>query len=85
MISFFNKFYFQGILLPHYSNKVCISSASIDIPPFQIEIYLVKVLLNVNIVKQDLLNKTVFENFMKWGLKGGISVDTDSGPLGYIL
>ena len=29
--------------------------------------------------------KTVFENFMKWGLKGGISIDTDSGPLGYVL
>ena len=22
---------------------------------------------------------------MKWGLKGGISIDTDSGPLGYVL
>ena len=51
-------------------------------PPFQTQIYLVKVPLNVNIVKQDLLNKkTVFENFMKWCLKGGISIDTDSGPL----
>ena len=29
--------------------------------------------------------KTVFENFWKWGLKGGISIDTDSGPLGYVL
>jgi len=37
-------------------------------------------------VKQDLLNKkTVFENFMKLRLKGGISIDTDSGPLGYAL
>ena len=29
--------------------------------------------------------ETVFENFMKWGLKGGISIDTDSGPHGYVL
>ena len=29
--------------------------------------------------------KTVFETFMKWGLKGGISIDTDSWPLGYVL
>ena len=29
--------------------------------------------------------KTVFENFMKWGLKGGISIATDFGPLGYVL
>ena len=29
--------------------------------------------------------KTVFENFMKWGLKGGISIDADSGPLRYVL
>ena len=55
-------------------------------PPFQTQIYLVKVPLNVNIVKQDLINKkTVFENFMKWGLKGGISIDADSEPPRYIL
>ena len=29
--------------------------------------------------------KTVFENFMKWGLKGGISIDADSGPPRYVL
>ena len=29
--------------------------------------------------------KTIFQNFMKWGLKGGISINTDSGPLGYVL
>ena len=34
-------------------------------------------------MKQDLLHKIVFENFMKWGMKGGISIDADSGPLGY--
>ena len=55
-------------------------------PPFQTQIYLVKVTLSVNIVKQDLLHrKTVFENFMKWSLKGGISIDTDSGMLRYAL
>ena len=38
-------------------------------PPFQTQIYLVnEPLKNVNIVKQDLLN------FMKWGLKGRISI-----------
>ena len=42
--------------------RICINSN----PPFQTQIYLVKVLLNVNIVKQNLLNKKkVFENFMK--------------------
>ena len=41
-------------------------SASIEISPFQTQIYLVNVPLNVNIVKQDSLDKkTVFENFMK--------------------
>ena len=29
--------------------------------------------------------KTVFENFMKWGLKGGISIDANYGPLRYVL
>ena len=32
---------------------------------------------NVNIVKQDLLNKK--------SLKGGISIDADSGPPRYVL
>ena len=31
------------------------------------------------------LMKTAFENFMKWGLKGGISIDADSGPPRYVL
>ena len=31
------------------------------------------------------LIKTVFKNSIKWGLKGGISIDTDSGPVGYVL
>ena len=31
------------------------------------------------------LIKTVFENFIKWGLKGGILIDADSAPLGYVL
>ena len=38
------------------------------------------------IAKQDLFHKwTVFQNFIKWGMKGGISIDVDSGPLGYVL
>ena len=45
-------------------------------PPFRTKIYLIKVPLNVNIVKQD---------FMKWGLKGGISIDADSGLPRYVL
>jgi hypothetical protein len=40
----------------------------------------------VKIVKQDLLyEKIVFENFMKGGLKGGISIDADSGPPRLVL
>ena len=42
----------------------------------------------MNIVKQDLLHKKVFENFMKWGLKGlkgVISIDADFGPPRYVL
>ena len=35
-------------------------SASIEIPPFQTQIYLVNVPLNVNIVKQDLFSKKQF-------------------------
>ena len=35
-------------------------SASIEIPPFQTKSQLVKVSLNVNIVKQDLLHKKQF-------------------------
>ena len=55
-------------------------------PPFQTQIYLVKVPLNVNIVKQDLLYKKQFlKILLKWCLRGGISIDTDSGPLGYVL
>ena len=34
-------------------------------PPFQTQIYLLKVPLNVNIVKQDLLNKKQFLNFFE--------------------
>ena len=53
---------------------------------FQTKIYLVNVPLNVCVVKKDLLHKkTVFENFMKWGLKGAISNDADSGPPRYVL
>ena len=31
------------------------------------------------------LKKNFFWNFMKWGLKGGISIDGDSGPPRYVL
>ena len=43
-------------------------------------------LLNVNVVKQDLLNKKQFLKIL-WSevWKGGISIDTDSGPLWYVL
>ena len=60
-------------------------SASIEIPPIGPKIFFVNVALNVNIVKQDLLNKkTVFENL--WSeVWTGISIDADSGPLGYVL
>ena len=66
------------LLLPQYQSTYPRGpeSASIETPPFQTQIYLVNVPLNVNIVKQDLLNKkTVFENVMKWGLKDVISRD----------
>ena len=40
----------------------------------------------MNIVKQDLLCKTQFLKLIfKWYLKGGISIYTDSGLLGYVL
>ena len=29
--------------------------------------------------------ETVFKKFMKWGLKGEISIDVDSGPPSYVL
>ena len=32
-----------------------------------------------------LIENTVFENFMNWGLKGGVSIDADPGPLGNVL
>ena len=54
-------------------------SAPIEIP-FQTQIHLVKVPLNVKIVKKIYFIKTVFEKCMKWGLKGWISID--AGLLG---
>ena len=55
-------------------------------PSFQTQIYLAKVLLNVNIVKQGLLSKNSFWKIYEVrSLKRGISIDTDSGPLGYVL
>ena len=81
------------------SKKVLISttSASKYIPkrpricinwnaPFQTQIYLVKVPLNVNIVKQDLLHKKKFlKNLWSEVWKGGILNDADSGPPRYVL
>ena len=54
--------------------RICINWNS----PFQTQIYLVKVSLNVNIVEQDLLNK-------KLRSERGISINADSGPLRYLL
>ena len=50
------------LLLPQHQSKYPRGpeSVSIEIPPFQTQIYLVKVPLNVKIVKQDLLNKNQF-------------------------
>ena len=50
-------------------SRICINRN----PPFKTQIYFVKAHLSVNIVKQDLHTYfiiTVFENFMKWSLKG---------------
>ena len=49
-------------------------------PPFQAQIYLVKVPLNVNIVTQDLLHKNSFWKFYEVRFERGISNDADSGP-----
>ena len=35
--------------------------------------------------KIGILLPKLFWNFMKWGLKGGISIDADSGPPRYVL
>ena len=44
-------------------------------PPFQTQIYLVKVPLNVNIVKQDLLHKNSFWKFYEvWSERGGFQL-----------
>ena len=52
-------------------------------PPFQIQIYLVKVPLNVNIVKQDLLNKKQFKkNLCSYFWKGGFQLIQILGLLG---
>ena len=71
------------LLLPQHQSTYPRSpeSASIEIP-FQTQIYLLKLLLNVNILKQILIHKkTGFKNFIKQGLKGGTLIDDDSGPL----
>ena len=53
--------------------------------PFQTQIYLVNVLLNWTLWNKIYFIKTVFENFIKWSLKGMILIDAYSGPLGYLL
>ena len=67
------------ILPQHQSTE----SASIEIPPFQTQIYLVKVLLNGNIVIQDLLNKKQFLKIL-WSevWKGGFQLIQILGLLG---
>ena len=58
-------------------------SASIEIPPFQNQIYLVKVPLTANVVKQDLLNKKEFLKILLsevW--KGGFQLMQILGLLG---
>ena len=47
--------------------------------------YLVKVPLNVNIVKQDLLHKYISWKFYEVRSERGISIDADSGPPRYVL
>ena len=56
---------------------------SIEIPPFQTQIYLVKVPLNVNIAKRDLLNKKQFLKTL-WSevWKGGFQLMQILGQLG---
>ena len=81
---------FQWVRLNLWSNvqnskkyvKKSRQSDHMDHPPFQTKIYLVKVPLNVQIVKQHLHTslETVFEKFMKWGLKVGILIIVDNGP-----
>jgi hypothetical protein len=46
---------------------------------------LVIVTLNVKIVKQDLLIKKQFLKIYKVSSERGISIDADSGPLGYVF
>ena len=60
-------------------SKICVNWN----PLFQTKIYLVKIPLNVKIVKQDLLNKKQFLKIL-WSevWKGEISFDTDSSSLG---
>ena len=54
----------------HYQRKL--------ISPFKTKNYLVKVPTS----KYEHYEATIFENFMEWGLKGGISICVD--PQGYI-
>ena len=49
--------------------------------PFRTQSYFVKVPLNVNIAKQDLLHKNSFRKLYE----GGILTDADSGPHRHVL
>ena len=73
------KVFTSQLLLPQHQGTYPRGpeSASIEIPTFQTQIYF------VNKIYYLINNK--FEIFMKRGLKGGISIDADSGPLGYLL
>ena len=74
-------------ILPQYQStypkrlRICINWN----PPFQTKLYLLKVPLNVNILKQDLLNKKGFLKILWSEVWRGISIDAGSGPLRYLL
>ena len=52
--------------------------------PFQTKIYLVKVLLNVNAVKKDLLHRKQFLKILWRYVSKGESIGADSWPLRYL-
>ena len=67
-------------ILPQ-NHSTCLSgpeSTSNEIPPFRSKFIYSRL--------RDKHKATlIFEKFKKWGLKGGISIDADSGPLRYVL
>ena len=61
-------------------------SASIEIPPFQTQIFLVKVPLNVSVVKLYLLHKKqILKKLWSQTRKGGFQFNFDSGSLRHVL